>query len=496
MKLRPRLVLAGLVASIPVVVAVAWSRSRFEHDAAQRGLVEFINDRMLTGAREDCERAPEIFPLPPRQARGRPGPWPGPPRGRDPEQPSGPIGGGMDGGPQGPEGGLPRNELWAYASDFRSANPRAPEFPAELKAPLEDGASVASAAWDTQAGNGIVVAMKMEWNTGPCAIVIARRAQIGPPGAVRDSLIGSLVVCFSLLGAVAFAAGPIVERVRRLTVQVRQSADKRYATPADVQGSDEITELAGAFNSAAREVRANVEALEQREKTLRGFVENTTHDVMIPLTVLQGHLTALRRKAEAGTPADRDVVVDALQEAHYMASLIQNLSVVAQLEDGELQLEKRPFDLCALVERCVARHAPIAKARGIALEHAVPPSALSIAGDLTLVEQLVSNLIHNAVRYVEPSGHVAVVLEQREGEFALRVLDDGPGIPDELRERVFERSFRADAARSRVPGGNGLGLSIAKNVADRHGFTLTLRRPEPGGLEAELRGPRVVSAAH
>ena len=93
------------------------------------------------------------------------------------------------------------------------------------------------------------------------------------------------------------------------------------------------------------------------------------------------------------------------------------------------------------------------------------------------------------MRYVEPGGHVAVVLERRGDRFSLRVLDDGPGIPESMRQRVFERTFRADAARSRHPGGMGLGLSIAKDVADRHGFTLELRRSEPGGAELELSGP-------
>jgi signal transduction histidine kinase len=256
-----------------------------------------------------------------------------------------------------------------------------------------------------------------------------------------------------------------------------------------VRGSDEVAELATAFNTAAAEVRANLEAIERRERSLRSFVENTTHDVMVPLTVLQGHLTAIRRRSEAGEIVDRHTVLEALQEAHYMASLIHNLSAVARLEQLDAPLERRSVDLAALVERAVARHAPIAKARGIALEHAVPPESTATLGDVTLIEQAVSNLIHNAVRYVEPDGHVAVVLARVGSRFSLRVLDDGPGIAAELRQKVFERAYRSDAARSRHPGGMGLGLSIALDVAQRHGFELELQDPEAGGAEFELRGP-------
>ena len=381
------------------------------------------------------------------------------------------------------------NELWAYAPDLRSANPRAPPFPEELREGIESGAKTVSAPWRLGTADGIQVAVRMTWPEGPCAIVLARRPTFGPPGAVRDLLTGSIALCAVLLAAVMLAAGPLVERVRRLTAQVRLSAATKYASGTDVGGSDEIAELARAYDTAAAEVRTSLGSLEQRERALRAFVEDTTHDVMIPLTVLQGHLTTLRRKAEAGSVADREVVVDALQEAHYMASLIQNLAAAARLESGELGIERHFVDLAALVERAVARHAPIAKAREIHLEHAVPPEGLGAEGDVTLVEQAVGNLIHNAVRYVEPGGHVAVVLERRGDRFSLRVLDDGPGIPESMRQRVFERTFRADAARSRHPGGMGLGLSIAKDVADRHGFTLELRRSEAGGAELELSGP-------
>jgi len=168
-------------------------------------------------------------------------------------------------------------------------------------------------------------------------------------------------------------------------------------------------------------------------------------------------------------------------------------SVVAQVETAVPAPEApRAAELAGLdepaAERVVARHAPIAKAREISLEHAVPPEPLAASGDVTLLEQAVSNLIHNAVRYIEPGGHVAVVLARVGARFSLRVLDDGPGIPPELRARVFERAFRADSARTRHPGGLGLGLSIALDVASRHGFELDLRTAEAGGAEFELRG--------
>jgi len=508
-KLRARLALVVLATAVPVIAGVVFLRERLQWAATEQSLADYARDRMLSGGREACEANPEAFP---------PRPWlrPNerglPPRGVPPGlmPPQGPNGAPGPAAPRGPgvARGTPpvamgeprefplaaalevevRTELWAYGPDFVSRNLEAPTFPTEIRTAIEAGASHGGAEWFVPTHDGIAVGVKMPWNEGPCTHVLVRRSQVNPPGAQRGMLLGTAVLLAVLLAAVMFTAGPVVERIRRLTRQVRESTAARYASPAEVSGSDEVTELAQAFNAAATEVRGNLEAIESRERTLRSFVENTTHDVMVPLTVLQGHLTAIRRRVESGEAVERANVLDALQEAHYMGSLIHNLSAVARLEQEGATLATTRVDLAALVERVVARHAPIAKAREISLEHAVPPEPLAASGDVTLLEQAVSNLIHNAVRYIEPGGHVAVVLARVGARFSLRVLDDGPGIPPELRARVFERAFRADSARTRHPGGLGLGLSIALDVASRHGFELDLRTAEAGGAEFELRG--------
>ncbi|MBI5362957.1 MAG: HAMP domain-containing histidine kinase [Planctomycetes bacterium] len=395
-------------------------------------------------------------------------------------------------------GGYPqRTELWAYDANFTSRNPRAPAFPADLKAALAGGEEIASEPWTTELRGepieGLQFAMRMPWEEGPCSIMLAQRPDAGPRSAVTDLLWSSIALCGVLLAAVLFAAGPIVGRVRSLTAQVRDSAASRYTTAVDEKGKDEISELARAFNSAGSDVRANLEAVETRERTLRTFVENTSHDVMLPLTVLQGHLSAVQRRVDAGTLPEKEVLRDALEESHYLSSLLQNLSVAAKLEGGEPLLAQHPVDLNALVERAVARQRPIARQKGVQVEFAVPEDTLHVLGDVTFVEQMLSNVIHNAVRYNKEGGHVAVVLEERgadHDEFALRVLDDGPGIPKELRERVVERSFRTDEARSRAPDGLGLGLAIAHDVARRHGLAMTMRESPAGGLEVEFTGRR------
>ena len=142
--------------------------------------------------------------------------------------------------------------------------------------------------------------MRTGWEDGPCAFVLARGTQpiANPP--LAGLLTTAALLAAGFLIAVWIATGSAVRRIRALTAAVRRSSAAHYETPVGPQGCDEIGELARAFDEAAAEVRGHVSRVESREATLRSFVANTTHDVMLPLTVLQGHLAALQRAADDG----------------------------------------------------------------------------------------------------------------------------------------------------------------------------------------------------
>ena len=468
MSLRSRLAVTMVLAAVPLLGALVWLQGELTRRDAEEGLRAFTLARMEAGGRELCEADPAHFGAPPRR-------WPE----------DGVRGGGPAERRRGRRPGR-APFLHAYDAQFRPADPSAPELPARIRQALEGGAEVASA----MVQEGFLVAVRMPWDEGPCAVVASFRPR-GPRPAPLPGLLGSAVVlCAGFLAAVWLSAGPVVRRIRALTADVRRSLAARYAHPVRVSGSDEVAELALAFNEAAREVRAQLLAAQEREETLRSFLANTTHDLMLPLTVLQGHISRLKHQAGGGG-SEPAVITAAAEEVEYVASLVHNLSAAAKLEAGEPMVQRHAFDLSALVERIVERHRPVAEARGIAIEHAVPEAALWAQGDVTLVEQAVSNLVHNGVRHNRPGGHVAVVLDEAGADaFLLRVSDDGPGVPPDQMARLGERRFRTDESRGRHPEGLGLGLSIARSVAERHGFALTFAANAPSGLVAEIRGPR------
>jgi len=494
MTLRLRLVVATMAVTIPMGLLLLWFDTVRQHAVAEQRLAGSVAARMPM-ERDRCEAAPESFggelppPFPP--GRGAPPPGRGAPPGRD--------------GPPGPPGPPPRAwpppprsndhehartpEIFAYDENLHSQNPRAPAISTALARGIRAGDVAAEPfAWGS---SNVEVLVAMPWHTGPCAYVRALGTTDPKWGILPDSNLW-LLPTVGVFAAMLLALGPVIRRIRQLTAAVHQSASNAYASEIAADGRDEIGELARTFNAARAEIRSQLAQKDKREQALRHFLANTTHDVMIPLTVLQGHLAWLREQEARGEPLDSHALVSAMSEAHYMASLVHNLGAVARLDASETSEETMAedvVDLNDLVVRVVARHRPIARELGVSLESAVPSDVIHVWGDVTLIEQAASNVTYNAIRYNRSGGHVAVILEQTSRcRFSLRVIDDGPGIPEGERARLAERGVRGNEARTRAPEGQGLGLHIAYRAAKLHEFELTLEASEYGGLEVKIQG--------
>jgi len=445
------------LAAISLLVLLGWGQSRWQSRIRVDALAEAAVHRMESGGRERCEANPQGWPRD-RDARRR-------------RRPPGP-----------PERALPRHRVFAYDANLISANPESPAFPPELARQMKAGYDVATQRSPTRRRTEIAV--RMPWKEGPCAVLLMRSK--GPPPwfsaavLMPASLVALVVILVALL-----AAGPIVRRIRQLTDSVRRIGSDSEE-PVHFEGNDEIAELGAAFEQSRRTIQAQLASLREREAALRNYIANTTHDVMLPLSVLQGHLASLQQRIEAGHTLDAKAFVPSLEESQYLGSLLHNLNAVARLEAHEGLSHRDPIDMNRLVERVVDRHQPIAKRKQISLDLAVPERPIEFPGDLTLLEQALGNIVQNAIRYNRENGHVAVILEGSADEWALRVVDDGPGIAPADRERVIQPSFRGSEARTRHPHGMGLGLHIASDVAGRHGLRLTLRDTEGGGLTVEL----------
>lgn len=466
MRLLGRLALTLSLAAVALLLLLGWAQSRLYQSTRVEVLAETAVHRMESGGRERCEANPAAWPKP---RGGPPGKaW------------------GKRGGPRRNPGHHPhRPELFAYDMAFQSPNPRNPKFPPDLAEAIVQGEEIAVRR--SRGGRDLELAVLMPWQEGSCAVLLLR--QKGPPpwlsmATMVPAILSSLAVVLIAL----LAAGPIVRRIRRLTDEVKR-LDGHGSRPIQVEGDDEIAELARAFEQSRQTIETQLQSLREREAALRDYIANTTHDVMSPLSVLQGHLVALQQRLEAGEPLPPTAIAPLLEEAHYLGSLLHNLNASARLQARNGLAHRDELELDRLVERVVERHRPIAERKGVALEVATPHSPVRFVGDLTLLEQALGNVVQNAIRYNAAQGHVAVVLDGDSAAWTLRVADDGPGIPESDRARVLEPEFRGSQARTRHPHGMGLGLHIAKSVAERHALGLELSQTPGGGLTVQFRYP-------
>jgi two-component system sensor histidine kinase BaeS len=482
-KLRTRLFVTSLAVVVPLALSLMWLADRERYSGMEQSLRQSIDAEIARGTVDLCAAG---RPGPPG-GRGLPGRPEGPPGERDGLSGGriGPPGPGAERGGRGGRGGPPA-ELHFYGADFTPVDSHAPAMPEDLRRAL-GRSDEATSTYPTEDGPGVTIAMRVVDAAGPCPILIARMRP--RPGQLRDQRVALGMVVASVLAVAWIAAFPVIARMRRLAAGVHASAASKYERPIELGGSsrDELADLARAFNTAGASVRQHLVDVQSRQEPLRQFVANTTHDVAMPLTVLQGHLAELERATPTGS-SDQMHVRDAIQEAHYLGSLIRNLGAASRLDADSATLDLRDVDLSALVDRVVTRHRTLARARQVALDYATPEHPPAAQADVTLLEQAVSNLVDNAVQYANAGGHVAVVLDRRGDRFLLTVVDDGPGVGAEELAALTSRRFRGSEARTRRPDGQGLGLSIAAEAIARLGFTLRFRRPDSGGLAAEIEG--------
>lgn len=472
MTLRTKLLLGILLTALPVALAMTAWQARRELDRSAELVRERTVARLEWIGREDCEAEPWAFPE--FVARPAPDDW------LSDELPTVPT-------RMGP-GEPPASRYFVYDASLRPARADAPAVPADARERMAGGADWSRwfARGTREGGPGRPglerLLVRGPWPGSSCAFVLVERPRMPGPGLGRRMVV-PVFVTLAVVLAVLLVAGPTVARIRALTAALREG---RVPTESP-RGGDEIAELGRAFAERERTIGRQLEELRARESALREHLTAISHDVLLPITVLQGHLVELDRVRKQGDGIADEALRGALEETDYVASLVRDLSAEARLRAG-LAAVRTELDLGVVVERVAARHRMLASKAGIELEASVPATPVRIEGDPTLVEQMLSNLVHNAVRYGVAGGHVAVILEARDGRFTIDVLDDGPGVDDAALARLGERGFRTDEARSRRPEGTGLGLHIVREVAALHGYGLAFARNEPTGLRAHVEG--------
>lgn len=213
----------------------------------------------------------------------------------------------------------------------------------------------------------------------------------------------------------------------------------------------------------------DISELRRLERVRQDFVANVSHEFKTPLTAIQGFSETLLSGALEDEKNNRRFLEIIRDHAVRLGRLTDDLLKLARIEAGKLELEFHPVALADIIESCASTSLLKASQRNIALDVTFSPELPAVRGDASLLREVLQNLLDNAVQYTPPGGKVSLDAARRDSEVVVTVADTGIGIPLADKERIFERFYRVDAARSREVGGTGLGLSIAKHIVEAHG---------------------------
>jgi signal transduction histidine kinase len=260
-----------------------------------------------------------------------------------------------------------------------------------------------------------------------------------------------------------------LDAVTKAALQITRADDLSRRIPLTGPATDEVGRLVIAFNNT-------LERLERLFNSQKRFLTDISHDLRTPLTAIRGNVDLLRRMKDA--PADRQSL-DAIQsETERMSRLVGDLLMLAQAESGNLPLGRAPVELDTLLLD-VYRQALVLAGSKVTVAIGEEDQA-RVSGDQDKLKQVLLNLVSNAIKYTPPGGRVTLGLACVTGWARFTVTDTGIGIPPEDLPHVFDRFYRVDKSRTRavnaessqMPGGSGLGLSIAKWIAQAHGGRL------------------------
>ncbi len=302
-------------------------------------------------------------------------------------------------------------------------------------------------------------------------------------------LIGIITLCSIVVAMIAsrFVSRRLTRQIEELEQTTESIAAGRLDRRVAVLTEDELGSLAVRFNALA-------ERLEELDRQRRSFVSAISHDLRTPLAIIRGHIDAQLREPDEETPSPEEAFRAIEHEAVTLGKLVDDLFTLSRLEEAALALKSAPVDVKTLIEDAVRGVRPYAlKASRVSVNAVVPDYLPPVLGDATRVNQILNNLMHNAIRHT-PEGGIVIVEAAPDDDgrhVRITVRDTGVGISAEDLPRIFDRFYQGESVRS---GGAGLGLSIVKQLVEAQGGEVTATSTPGEGTEITVLLPLAANA--
>ncbi len=275
--------------------------------------------------------------------------------------------------------------------------------------------------------------------------------------ALTYAAVAAVLVAFVLS---LFFSRNVITPVRAMSQATQRIANGRYDERVQVNGTDELSQLAVRFNQMA-------EKLDQIESMRRRLIGDVSHELRTPLTAIKGSMEGLM---DGILPANHETYQQIHTEADRLNHLVDDLQELSRVEAHSHELDFQPVDVSSLVQTVTKRLAPQAEFKRITLDLELAPDLPHILADEDRATQVLTNLTGNALQYTPEGGRIIISAKRISNEVQIAVRDTGIGIPSEHLTNIFDRFYRVDKSRSRqAGGGSGIGLTIARALIEAHG---------------------------
>ncbi|MBI2428466.1 MAG: ATP-binding protein [Ignavibacteriales bacterium] len=282
-------------------------------------------------------------------------------------------------------------------------------------------------------------------------------------------LFSAALFIFSIIFSYGVLYFFVVKPFRKIASLVESQKTKETAQRVVIETSDEFLRLSDTLNTIFDSFRSDISRMKKLEHVRTEFLGNVSHELRTPIFSTQGLLETLLSGAIDDKKVNKDFVQKALNNTERLNSLLGELIDISRIESGEMKLRFRFFDIVLFLQNIVQEMQIPASQRKIQLKLDGDVSKqIDVYGDKDRLQQVIVNLIDNAIKYSEPNDMIAVHFVEKKDRVEVSVEDTGIGIAPQHLPRIFERFYRVDRDRSREMGGTGLGLAIVKHIVEAH----------------------------
>lgn len=282
-------------------------------------------------------------------------------------------------------------------------------------------------------------------------------------------LFAVLLLCCSIMLSYGILHLVVVKPLRKISSLVQAQNNKETPKRLILETSDEFLRLSDSLNTMLESFRSDISRLKKLERVRTEFLGNVSHELRTPIFATQGLLETLLHGAIDDKKVNKDFVQRALNNTERLNTLLGELIDISRIESGEMKLQFQHFDVVEFLQSAVQEMKPVAEQRTISLRlEGKTDSPIEVYGDRDRLNQVIINLIDNAIKYSEMYDTVTVRFEEKKDRVEISVADTGIGIAPQHLSRIFERFYRVDRDRSREMGGTGLGLAIVKHIVEAH----------------------------